>query len=305
MISVIIPLYNKAAFITETIRSVLQQTYSDFELIVVNDGSTDDSKTVVSSITDDRLKLISIPNSGVSIARNTGIENAKFPWVAFLDGDDWWDPDFLKEIFEATTQFPKHRIFTTGRNRVFQDTIEPYVNDHLPPSGETAPLSYYEVIDRHLPIINSSDVVIQKSLLDEVGLFHPGMKMHEDHDLWLRLCLHEKVVYIHKNLSFYRKVASNTASAQVFNASDFLRYMEILSLVREELLEHRAEFQAYADRFLTQCYLKYRSDYPQEDRKRIFQKIQTLISSEAKRKLSVLKLLPVKSMYSIFKKIKG
>ena len=95
MISVVIPLYNKESFITETIQSVLNQTFADFELILINDGSTDKSEAVVKTFNDHRIRYKSIANSGVSVARNTGIELAKFTWIAFLDADDWWAPSFL------------------------------------------------------------------------------------------------------------------------------------------------------------------------------------------------------------------
>jgi len=98
MISVIIPLYNKEAYISETLHSVLSQTYDKFEVIVVDDGSTDNSLQVVRNFTDSRLRIVEKKNEGVSVARNEGIDQASFPWIAFLDADDWWAPTFLKEV---------------------------------------------------------------------------------------------------------------------------------------------------------------------------------------------------------------
>ncbi|MCH7785011.1 MAG: glycosyltransferase family 2 protein, partial [Bacteroidetes bacterium] len=120
MISVIIPLYNKDKFITKTIQSVLNQTFTDFELLIVNDGSTDNSLKIAQSFNDKRLKLISIENSGVSLARNTGIKAAKHNWIALLDADDWWAPTFLEEFIEAFKLFPNYNLFVVGRSRFFK-----------------------------------------------------------------------------------------------------------------------------------------------------------------------------------------
>lgn len=137
MISVVIPLYNKEELITVTVRSVLSQTFADFELLIVNDGSTDGSLAVVSAISDPRIKVINIENSGVSVARNTGIKAASHDWVAFLDADDWWDHSFLEEMTKAIKSYPEHKLFAGGRSRVFKDVTERYDHPLLPSDGET------------------------------------------------------------------------------------------------------------------------------------------------------------------------
>ncbi|EFT3180475.1 glycosyltransferase family 2 protein, partial [Escherichia coli] len=97
-LTVVIPLYNKSQSIESTIKSVLNQTHTDFELIVVNDGSTDGSENVIKQFTDERIKLLNITNSGVSVARNTGIRSAKSSYVCLLDADDYWLPNHLEKI---------------------------------------------------------------------------------------------------------------------------------------------------------------------------------------------------------------
>ena len=91
MFSIVIPLYNKAEYVPKTLASVLNQTYSDFELIIVDDGSTDDSLEVINSFVDNRIKIVKQKNGGVSAARNRGIIEAKYELIALLDADDWWD----------------------------------------------------------------------------------------------------------------------------------------------------------------------------------------------------------------------
>ena len=96
--SVIIPLYNKAPYIERAVKSVLSQDYPHFEIIVVNDGSSDGGEKIVTKLEDERLKLVSQKNAGVSAARNTGAKEAQYEYLAFLDGDDTWEPNFLSEL---------------------------------------------------------------------------------------------------------------------------------------------------------------------------------------------------------------
>jgi len=213
MFSVVIPLYNKENYIYQATQSVLDQSFKEFELIVINDGSTDNSLDQVNDLKDDRLSIISIVHSGVSTARNIGIEKAKFKWIALLDADDWWEHTFLQEIKNAIDSNPEQSIFATGRNRVFKDYSERYDNKFLPIDGDTKTLNYFKVISSYLPLINSSNVVISKLHIYEAGLFNERQSNLEDHDLWLRICIDKNVVFINKNLSYYRKTIDETASS--------------------------------------------------------------------------------------------
>ena len=116
MISVIIPLYNKAHTIVNTLNSVFNQTYQNFEVIIVDDGSTDNGiKIILQNYTDERIRIISQKNAGVSAARNKGIDEAKGEWIAFLDADDEWLPNYLEEVKKATEIFHKNAIIIAGR----------------------------------------------------------------------------------------------------------------------------------------------------------------------------------------------
>ena len=117
MISVIIPLYNKVNTVERAVRSVLDQTVSEFELIVVNNGSTDGSEDVVKRIDDPRIILISQPNQGVSMARNKGVAIAKGDYVAFLDADDEWRPTFLETVLRMREKYPDCAVFATAYQR--------------------------------------------------------------------------------------------------------------------------------------------------------------------------------------------
>ena len=114
MISVIIPLYNKELSIASTIKSVLNQSFCQFELLIINDGSTDGSLNVIKEFTDSRLKILSKNNGGVSSARNFGMTNSKYDWIALLDGDDIWEKDHLLNISNVINDKNDVNVIATG-----------------------------------------------------------------------------------------------------------------------------------------------------------------------------------------------
>ena len=114
MYSIVIPLYNKEKYIARAIKSVLAQTYQEFEIIVINDGCTDNSANEVAMFDDDRIKIINQVNAGVSAARNRGILEAKQSFIAFLDADDEWYPDYLESIANLQGAYPECQVFATS-----------------------------------------------------------------------------------------------------------------------------------------------------------------------------------------------
>lgn len=306
MISVVIPLYNKESHIAETIHSALSQTFKNFELIIVNDGSTDHSADVVKAMTDPRIKLITIENSGVSVARNTGIEAAKNKWVALLDADDWWATTFLEKMVNAMEAHPQHKIFVSGRSRVFQKTVERYQHQLLPPDQQTAAVNYFEIISKHLPPIHSSSVMVDKSIFETTGYFKEGQKKHEDHDLWMRLAVGHEVVMVNKNLSFYRKTEENTASRASFSATDFCDFLSTMIGVKEKLtLAEQGFFKKYYNRYALLVYFQYYGRYSKKEHELVFEKISTLLNGTALMLARTIKILPLKGCYRWLKKIKG
>ncbi len=306
MISVVIPLYNKEDHITETVQSVLNQTFADFELLIVNDGSTDGSLAVVSAISDPRINVITTENSGVSVARNTGIKAASHDWVAFLDADDWWDNTFLEEMTKGIKCYPEHKLFASGRSRVFNTEFERYENQFLPDDGMTDTVNYYRVISRFLPLINSSNVIIKKELFETAGYFRPGQRKHEDHDLWIRLAVGKEVIFVNKNLSFYRKTENDTASMTTYRAEDFCNYLSTMILVKEKITpQEQIYFEQYYNRYCVQVYLQFYGQYTNEEDKMVFTKFQQLLIGSPLWFVKTIKNLPLKRLYSLYKKIKG
>jgi len=249
--SVVIPLYNKEKSIANTIKSVLNQTYRNFELIIVNDGSTDSSLNVVQSINDDRIKIIDKENGGVSSTRNHGIKEAKYDWIAFLDGDDEWLPNFLSEMNLLITRYPDCNIFaanyyiSSGRAKFTASE-----NSDVVPIFD----NYFELA-MHLPIITSSSVVIRKGSFDEVSGFNTKYTHGEDLDLWARLYKkYKQIILSRKELVIYNHSAENRASNVIPKAKKHFAYY--IDLTQADSKAER-EYYLHQIASLAWMYMKY------------------------------------------------
>ncbi len=278
MISVVMPLYNKKAYVGEAIRSVLEQSFTNWELIVVNDGSTDTSEAIVLGFDDSRIRLVSQGNLGVSSARNRGVNEANFEWVAFLDADDFWESKFLETVVELIPNHPTKHLFATGRNHLFSNRKVRYSHPFLPNEGQTVILDYIEAIGRGgLPPINSSNVVIRRDLLKESGGFKEEMRAHEDHDLWLRLSADNDIVFINEALSNYRK--RDNFKRRAFTATDFIIYLRTMQNVFSTISRERKHYlKQYSNRFILWSFWKNREGYSPVEKKGIIHYSKGLIS---------------------------
>lgn len=196
--SIVIPLYNKENSIKDTLQSILVQTYTDFEIIVINDGSTDQSESRALEISDPRIQLFSTPNQGVSKARNYGIEKALGTLIAFLDADDYWFPKHLENLFQLYELFPKCGLYCTNYERFFNSKkiIKPKHIDipTHPWKGIVNDFFKSSYIDR---IAWTSAVAIPKTVFDVVGNFKTSITLGagEDTDLWIRIALQFDVAF--------------------------------------------------------------------------------------------------------------
>jgi len=197
MISIVIPLYNKEGQIANTLRTVLAQTYKDFEIVIVNDGSTDRSVDEVAKFTDPRIRLINQQNAGVSAARNHGIKEAKGEYIALLDADDEWKPDYLETQMSMTKQFPEAKVFAT--NYEFRDTsgkVTPTILRNIRIDGNTGILdNYFEVASTSHPPLWTSAIMALKEALEAVGGFPVGVRLGEDLITWAKLACKYKIAY--------------------------------------------------------------------------------------------------------------
>jgi glycosyltransferase involved in cell wall biosynthesis len=197
MISVVIPLYNKEKQIAKTLSSVLAQTYSDYEIVVVDDGSKDCSAKVVTSFSDNRIRIIHQSNGGVSAARNRGVAEARGELIAFLDADDEWDSDYLSSQMRLVKEFPECDVFAVNyRIKSEQGVVTATIIRRLPFSGTLGILSnYFEVAANSNPPLWTSAVMVRKSTFEAVGGFPVGVKSGEDLLTWAKLACRFEIAY--------------------------------------------------------------------------------------------------------------
>jgi glycosyltransferase involved in cell wall biosynthesis len=195
--SIVIPLYNKERTILRTISSILNQTYQDFEIIVIDDGSTDNSNSLVTSINSPIIKVFHQKNAGVSSARNSGIEHSKNDWIAFIDGDDEWLQDYLENIVTLHNLYPKSRVLATSYYfGNYLGTLIPAKLNKFNLTGNFGAMdNYFEVASKSSPPIWSSAVVIHKSELEKINGFPINIKLGEDILTWARLAVNNKIGY--------------------------------------------------------------------------------------------------------------
>ncbi len=218
MFSVIVPVYNKAPYIEKALLSVLQQTFRDFEIIVVDDGSTDDGVAIVKKIfsadylTEHQLQmpckgfqLISQPNQGVSSARNNGAKVAQENYLAFLDADDEWHPDYLAKMKQLIEQFPdiglwasSYYIVKNGRNRIAPVGVEKDFRQGI--------INYFQVYAKTLCMPVCTDTaIVPKEIFEKEHGFKPQLKLGEDFDLWVRIAMKYPVVFLNEPLAYYHQ----------------------------------------------------------------------------------------------------
>ena len=193
MISVIIPTYNRAHLLPRALDSILSQSCLPNEIIVVDDGSTDDTSVLMTSVYPE-IVFIQQSNTGVSCARNVGIKRASGDWIAFLDSDDEWFPEKLEVQMNALYKNPELKICHTNEIWIRNGTRVNPKKKHKKFGGW--------IFQKCLPLccISPSSVIIHKSIFDEVGLFDDSLLVCEDYDLWLRITARNPVLYIEKPL---------------------------------------------------------------------------------------------------------
>lgn len=189
LVSVILPAYNAEKTIAETIQSVLQQTWTDFELLVINDGSTDATVDIVSQIHDVRIQILTFANAGVVASRNRGLEKATGEWITFIDADDLWTPDKLACQLKALTHHPEAAVAYSWTDYIDQAGQFVRPGWHDSPSGNV----YAAMVNRCF-IENGSNILFRRSVLSEVEGFDPSLVMCEDWDFYIRLA--EKFQFI-------------------------------------------------------------------------------------------------------------
>jgi glycosyltransferase involved in cell wall biosynthesis len=214
-ISVVITTFNQAPYIAAAVDSVLNQTYSDFEIIVVDDGSTDGTETRMSAYRD-RLVYIRQRNQGVPVSRNVGIRHATGHVVAFLDGDDFWQPEKLRQQMEAINAHPGSGLVVTdgvefAPDRIIRTSLMNPLVAALLEDRDSVTLRCYEDLIRQNLITTTSQVMVPMAVLDRVGLSDERLPVSSDWDLYLRIAAGSDVTFLRQKLVRYRYLATSAS----------------------------------------------------------------------------------------------
>ena len=244
-VSVIIPTYNRAWCIGRAVSSVLYQEFKEYEVIVVDDGSTDDTKEKL-SVFGERIKVISHDkNRGVSCARNTGIKNSRYCFIAFLDSDDFWLPKKLLAQVEFFEKNPDAVICQTQEIWIRRGKRVNPKKKHLKPSGDIF------IPSLRLCLVSPSAVMLKKSLFDEVGLFDEDLPVCEDYDMWLRISCKYPVYLLDKELVVKTGGHKDQLSSKYWGMDRF-RIYSLLKLIKNERLSER-QYQAVIKELEYKC----------------------------------------------------
>ncbi len=207
--SVIIPLYNKAPYVAKAIGSVLSQTFTDYELVIMDDGSKDGSfEEALKCITGrPSCHIYRQSNGGVSMARNNAVSLSQGTYLCFLDADDWWEPTFLEEMSKLIDEFPDAGIYGTNYTIVNETKRKTRVADIGVDQGfESGYINYCQVYAKTLAMpLWTGAVCVPRKVFDEMQGFPKGIKLGEDFLLWIRIALKYKVAFLNKPLSYYNQ----------------------------------------------------------------------------------------------------
>lgn len=217
--SVIIPLYNKENYIRRTIESILNQTFTDFELLIVNDCSTDNSLAIAKEFTSDKTRIIEhIENKGLAATRNTGVQQAESTYITFLDADDYWKPDFLKTIHELIVAYSEAHIFATNYE-------EDWNGKTLIPTNGATKLSknfsgYIDFFKLNIGqgIYCHGSVCFHKELFEKIGFYNERIEFSEDIDFNIRANFHFKLAYSTKReMTYAIKISNQITQNSILN----------------------------------------------------------------------------------------
>lgn len=305
--SVVIPLYNKQSHVKETIQTVLAQTFQDFEIVVVNDGSKDDSVKIVQSIEDRRIRIIHQENQGVSVARNKGIKESSAEYIAFLDADDIWLPDFLKVIYDLTIQFPNAGMFSTQYEKMDNAGNKTAIKLKYLPSKEYVGIipNYFKSVVLGDNIVWTSALCIPKKVFIENNIWFPvGEKYGEDQHVWARVAMLFDIAYNTKVCALYMIEAENNTIVNILKEKDPHESILSLRAYRDSIKDE--EKLKYFDKYIEKNIINFIILNMERDDKKyaLKQFLAYKMSMKNIFLLSVLFLIPYK-FYPFLKRIKN
>jgi len=256
-VSVVVPLFNKGPYVTRCLESICRQTFGDFEVVVVDDGSTDGSGSVAEGLEDPRVRVIRQPNRGVGAARNRGISESAGALVAFLDADDEWEPGFLEAIAGLAGRYPQAGIFATGYRRCYGSRFDKETTVAARAADPARLITNYFAFVQSGDFVTSSNIAIPRKVLEQVGTFVEGLPLGEDVHLWARIALRYPIAHDARILAVYN-TDSSERSFDRFHSSPpcpplVVRLLQA-ALAQDDLPRAEArEIQACIDWRLVQC----------------------------------------------------
>lgn len=292
--SVIIPLYNKAPYVTKAIRSVLSQTFTDYELVIMDDGSKDASCDVASKAIEGRVnsQIHRQENAGVSMARNNAVALSHGDYLCFLDADDWWAPNFLEEMSGLIDECPEAGIYgtnytivneTKGRTRVAPIGVEE--------GFEKGYIDYCQVYAKTLTMpLWTGAVCIPRAIFDEMQGFPKGIKLGEDFLLWIKIALKYKVAFLNKPLAFYNQDVEAENRGVIRKGYDPDTFMTFHFDQFEEEEKKNPDLKVLLDRLRVYSLLRFR--FANSHRERVDREIKKVDFSHVSRKYWYLYKLP-------------
>lgn len=293
--SVVISLYNKENFIEDTLKSVLNQTFKDYEIIIVNDGSTDKSEDIVNQFTNSKIKYFSKQNQGVSSARNFGIQKSIAPYIAFLDADDLWFPNHLEELKSLIEKYSNAGIYASRYQLIFKNERKYIPEFRNIPNNFSGLVADYFDSSLHFAIATSSSVAVSKDVFNEVGLFDTKVSAGEDTDMWIRLALKYDVVIGDSITASYVHFVENSLS----KTSILHKSLKDFDFFKEDE-EKNVSLKKYLDLYRMERALQYKMASRSELAKKLFDEIdQNNIPFKSK-----LLYYSPKSILTVLKKLK-
>ncbi|SEQ83527.1 Glycosyltransferase involved in cell wall bisynthesis [Hyunsoonleella jejuensis] len=256
--SVVIPLYNKGNYIKATLQTIVNQTFNDFEIIIINDGSTDNSREVVTHFSDSRIKLIDQENQGLSRARNAGIKNASGNYIALIDADDFWLPHHLKQLHNLIIDFPNAGLYSTGYTLKKSEHIYHRAKfNGLPDNFRgIVPNFFKHSLQNCIAWVGS--VCFPKNVLDDVGYFDLDIFSEQDTDMYIKVALKYDVALDNTSIS---SIYNRTMDDNMSNFSQ-KRAIPKLLYTYKHLEAKNSHLKTYLDynRFSTIIYFKLSSN---------------------------------------------
>ena len=229
--SVIIPLYNKALYVEKAVGSVLAQTYIDYELVIMDDGSQDASFDIAKKAIEghENCHLYRQQNAGVSIARNNGVALSQGKYLCFLDADDWWDSTFLENMSKLLEEFPDAGIFGANYTIVNETMRKTRVaNVGLEHGFEKGYINYCKVYAKTLIMpLWTGAVCIPRTVFEEMNGFPKGINLGEDFLLWMKIALKKKVAFLNTPLAYYNQdveLASRGVKLSGYDPNSFMTF---------------------------------------------------------------------------------